>query len=610
MPKKIPFITWPHQEKAVKEALEVLGHADIGVEKARGEGATWFWLMLALHQWRFGDMVSIGLVSRDMDAADNADDPDSLFWKIDWQLRMLPSWLMGVSEIDYQRLTSKHTLKRFDNDSSIVAYAATGDLASGGRKDWFLMDELSKFARNEDYAAVTSTQAVTNCRVFVATPLGRVGAYYDMMHADSNMKKIVLDWRDNPTRNKGLYRMVAGRPPAVEPAHNPLPDQWAYPDGRVLDYQNFSEEAQKLFGRLRNKGFVLESGTRSPWLDWECDRPGATPQTIAQEFERDYGGSVEPVFSNEFHAMVASTVQPPVLTGNFIYTVADELSRWKYSFGEANGGRMRLWTTLSDRCRPPMGEYTVTADISGGGGGSHTSNSAATNLDSDGEHVAGYSTNQIVPNDFAEYCIALCLWYHGALLGWEINNFGAAFTRQVQRRGYSRVYMRTHFHKGTIEVKSEEIGWHTNEKSRPVLFQDIETDVRDGAVIVRDSELAAEFGHYIRNDAGEIVHSAHKTQSSKAGKGGKSHGDRVFAFGVGVQCVRELPKPVPHDPADWSNVADITPPRGSAAERLQPYLQEAFGRGRSDEDYPALSIYDRMYGVDLEGRFEREESYR
>src|SRR5688572_23358855 len=45
----IPFITWPHQDKAVLEILQHLGREDVGIIKSRGEGASWIAILLAVH---------------------------------------------------------------------------------------------------------------------------------------------------------------------------------------------------------------------------------------------------------------------------------------------------------------------------------------------------------------------------------------------------------------------------------------------------------------------------------------------------------------------------------------------------------------------------------
>ena len=99
----------------------------------------------AYRRWLRDEMFSAGLVTRNMDLGDSLTDPDTLMWKLAWQLNRLP-WWMQPREVTGRTLTD-HALSNHDNGSSIVAYAATGDVASGGKKTVFGFDEVAKFAR-------------------------------------------------------------------------------------------------------------------------------------------------------------------------------------------------------------------------------------------------------------------------------------------------------------------------------------------------------------------------------------------------------------------------------------------------------------------------------
>jgi len=88
-PKIIPFIPWPHQLPAWKSIERCIGYCDVGLEKSRGEGASWMIVMLVLHRFLFLPMFAAGLVSKDERTVDDPENPDSLFWKMTWQLEKL-----------------------------------------------------------------------------------------------------------------------------------------------------------------------------------------------------------------------------------------------------------------------------------------------------------------------------------------------------------------------------------------------------------------------------------------------------------------------------------------------------------------------------------------
>ena len=205
-----PFNSWPHQDESIANIEHYMGRRTIGVEKSRGEGASWLVLMCFLHNWLFFPMRKFGLVSKDEKTASDHTNADSLIYKLMWQLerieRVMPWMLPKDWNPKKHFLSSKGSINNPENKSQINAYSATGTVATGGRCTAMLMDELSKFARGDDYDAMASTQPVTDCRILVSTPFGDSGAYYDAMHtAGTQMLKLVLHWPMNPTRNVGLY---------------------------------------------------------------------------------------------------------------------------------------------------------------------------------------------------------------------------------------------------------------------------------------------------------------------------------------------------------------------------------------------------------------------
>ncbi|SVA35726.1 uncharacterized protein METZ01_LOCUS88580, partial [marine metagenome] len=427
-PTIIPFITWEHQDPVILAAREAIGYSDVGIEKSRGEGASWMFILLALHDWIFEPMSAIGFISRTELAVDNPEDPDSLFWKADWELTKLPPWMAGEKSAttdklskDYSRNVSKHILKNNRNGSQIVGYSATGDVTTGGRKYWILFDELAKFPRPQDSEAMASTQHVTESRVLISTPKGAEGEYYKLMHTPSNMVKLILDWKQNESRNKGLYKLVHGKP-VVSDVKNPLPKNYDPPDQNTLD----------LFSRLRQKGFKLENKLRSPWYDRQCDRPGATPQSIAQELDRDYGGSVHRIMGPGFFKKAKESVLPIRYEG----TLVVDRVKHEMSFQEARGGPIKVWCNLDHSNRPPLRSYAIAADISSGLGGSHTSNSVIQVIDLiTMTQVMEYATNIVEPSEFGEQAVAIAKWFHEGYLAWEIN-YGGGFTKRVKEIGY------------------------------------------------------------------------------------------------------------------------------------------------------------------------------
>lgn len=526
----IPAITWEHQDPVVLECKKWLGICDVGVEKARGEGMSWLALLMALHEWLYWPGSKIGVVSKDEITADDPGNMDSLMAKLDWELTRLPKWMVGVQDSDWTRNKTEHSLVNFRTGCQINAFAATKNAGRAGRYTWFLCDELGFWNRPQDDRFLESIRSSTDSRLFVSTPNGTDGAYYRVMHAPSNMKKMVLDWKQNPYRNRGLYRLERGKPVAVDPENNPLPKHYDPPTREVLE----------MFVRLRDKGFVLEKGERSPWFDNECDKADADPRSIARELGRDYGGSMARVFQSSFFDELEKTVCKPYAEGFLDYDPETLEPDFEYA-NEGDRGDVKLWMRLDHKRRPPLHQYVVACDIGAGGGGSHTSNSTIEAFDLvTGEQVLEIAKNTVEPSDWADLAIAVAKWLYDAYLGWEINGPGSQFTNHINERKYANVYYRTKVNKRT-KKKTKDLGWHTGKDSKEVLFKGIAHGVKRGTLVIHSKDAARECGEYVRDSkAGAIVHHGAKGQEDGQAAG-EAHGDRVIGIGVARQLMLDRP---------------------------------------------------------------------
>jgi hypothetical protein len=527
LPRSIPFIPWDHQIPAIQTIKANLGLKDIAVYKSRGEGLSWIAVLLGLHDWMFESMSKVGIVSSTELKADDPGNLDSLFGKLDWEIQRLPRWMIGERDKDWRRLLTSHSLVNLRNGSQLNAFAATADTGRSGRYKWFMADELAFWEAGKDRKFMESIRASTECRLAISTPNGAEGAFYDMIHVPSNTVKVRVHWTQNNDRMKGMYKIVDGRPVPVDGLRNPMPK----------DYIGPSEDVQNLFSRLRAKGFRLEGKIRSPWYDNECDKADSTPQSIAQEYDLDFGGSMYRVFSAEFMEKTRDTIIRPLHQG--IIDFHPETLEVEYT-DRPDAGECKLWVELDGRGRPPLGVYVAAADISSGLGGSHTSNSVLQVINRvTGEQVLEWASNMIEPSDFAKLCVAISKWFYDAYLGWEAN-FGGGFTRRVLQLGYGNVYYRTvHWKRG--HKKQKEVGWWTDDRTKELLFSDMHRKTRAGECVLRSEDLVRECGEYIRSGPkSAIVHVLSANTPDESSRG-KAHGDRVIAYALGLQLIEDRP---------------------------------------------------------------------
>ena len=532
-PQVIPFLPWSCQYPVIEKIIEGMGlseprqpQRDVGLEKSRGEGASWMVLMIILWRWIFGDMEAYGLVSRNELAADSPDDPDSLGWKIDWQLKQLPLWLTGrKSRVghpgDWDRNISKHTWVNNNNGCTITAYPATGDLASGGRKTAFLMDELSKFPRGPDEEAMAATEPVSNCRIIVATPNGADGAYYRCMTEPSSMIKLILDWTKNQTRNKDMFRVNLQDKSLI-----------SVESGDKVSAEISNKFWKEDYPILSKRGFPVDDKHKiwSPWYVSRCVRPRMTPKKIAQEYDRDYGGSSSRFFPSVTIEMLIERARPPKICGEL---AVDEEKMEIKSFTKMKDGRFRSWVDIDKK--PPPGEYIVACDIATGQGGSMSSNSTITIINkATGVKVAAYASPTTKPEKLAELAVALCRWYKSgrggeAYLIFEANGPGQSFRKHIiDETDFRNFYYRQQVKK--VNTKdTKEPGWWSGKDSKRELLGQYRHALTEGFFDNPCEMALRETLCYVEDTGGKVKFMSGLADDIDPANEGENHGDRVIA---------------------------------------------------------------------------------
>lgn len=559
-PQVIPFLPWTHQIPIIKDIIDNIGYRDIGIEKARGEGATWLCLMIILWMWLFRDMNAFGLVSRHEMAADNPDDPDSLGWKIDWQLGMLPLWMGGKKGDDYIRNISKHTWVNKRNGSTITAYPATGDLASGGRKTCFFMDELAKFPRGPDEEAMSATEPVTNSRLLVSTYDGADGAYYRCMTSESSMLKMILDWTRNPTRNQDMFRIDMQNRKLLSVKN----------DGQEMPIEMQEKFFKEDYPILAKRGFDVDSKTKvwSLWYVSRCVRPGMTPKKIAQEYDRDPGGTSSRFFPAGTIEMLCERARPATIQGDIIIDMEKLVVR---TFTKLKEGRLKLWIPLVGGMRPPSGDYVMGIDIATGQGGTMSSNSVISIANrKTGSKVAEYADPNTKPERLAEIGVALARWFLNgtggeAYMVWEGNGSGGSFRNHIiQETTFRNFYYRTN-PKTPGAKPTKEPGWWSGKEQKRELLSRYRHALIEGFFDNPNEMALRETLCYVEDTGGKVKFKSGSNDEIDPANDGENHGDRVIADALANMGMEELNGS--QDTLKMKSTPTIGPPKGSFAYR-------------------------------------------
>lgn len=197
-----PFILYDYQEEAIQRIQAAFGSHDLLLEKSRDMGATWVVIVSFIHQAQFKKRQSFLMGSRKQELVDKPGDPKSLFWKAGYFIENLPGWMRPAIE-----RTSLHFHFR-SSESTIDGESTNDDFARGDRRTAIALDEFP--AVDNGYRILTATRDATKCRLFIGTPQGASGAYYDTRQkmSESNPERIItLHWSLHPEKSIGLYKL-------------------------------------------------------------------------------------------------------------------------------------------------------------------------------------------------------------------------------------------------------------------------------------------------------------------------------------------------------------------------------------------------------------------
>ena len=595
----LPFLPWPHQVEAIVAVEEAIKDSrasmedmiDLLVDKSRAQGASYIVLGVDLKHYLFDRMFSVSLISRNMDCVDNARDPDSLMYKIDYLMDRLPFWLRpkGTSPPSAdkrQRLINEHSWTNPELSSSMVGYAATGDVGSGGRKTVCLFDEVAKFDEQRPgmaQEAMDSTAYTTNCRQLVSTHKGDYGVYFDMIfdHKWTPISKvfpwggsgvytngvggikIVLDWRDNPQQNRLAYRASKGLiiPERPEEAK----EVFAYID-QLKKSGNWA--------KLIRKGFIKDGRLRSRWYDNRCFQQRATPRSIAQELDRDPRGTVGKMFNTEvMDEMDKTQIKPPVWQGDAIVRDGG------LHLSQEEGGPLKLWFMPGlNGSQPPKGSYVVSADPGTGIESEESGNSTICGGDATtGEQVFEFC-KQLPESKLADLAVALSEWLFDAFLIWEAQgSCGKRFNiRVISEIAYWNIWKRPSviLHgKPRNRINPDVLGWVNNKTAdKRDLFEDLWIAMQEGKFIPRSAEMILE----CRGWEEKPSKTAAKTEVIYHGTG---HGDRAIAAGLCWKGMKTLEFSIDKSKKDAHN------PENSFSMGGRLALRQAAEKQREDDDF-------------------------
>lgn len=513
-----PFVTWDYQERTINQLVDAIstGH-DLLAEKSRQMGFTWMMIAVFVWYWMFRGGVSFLLGSRKEELVDKPGDPASLFWKADYLLETLPGWLRPA----YTR-TERH-YHNVDNDSTIDGESTNDNFARGGTRTAIALDEFPAVENGSQI--LTSTRDATNCRIFIGTPMGAVGAFYDQrvkFDQYTPERIITLIWSLHPEKAVGMYSIEGcdeGMPPTIIDKSYKFPEDFKFLDVAFPEYT-----------------------TRSIWFNEQALR-AATKQELAQEVMIDYAASAWQYFDPVMIAQLKKACCAPKHIGEILFGDDWKKPRWN----KDSRGNFRLWFDWPDPDLPGMipkewNDISCGVDLCTGKAGEMSSNSVATFFRrSTGRKIAQITEKFLYPNEFCDLVVAACHWFNNAYLCHEENGPGGVFTAQLIRLGYHNVFMRDDSEKKFAQKKTMKIGWNSSKETKKLLLADYRDALKNGVYENPCVEAMDETLQYIHHPNGTILH-ARSMSTEDPTATGEGHGDMVIADALAWRAACDLAK--------------------------------------------------------------------
>lgn len=522
-----PFITWDFQEEVLRDLDDAIGKRSVGIIKSRDIGGSTMPLIAFDKHFLFDKFVTLMVCSRNERLVDDPNNPDSLFYKLDYMHRWMPSWL--TAPLGRKKLTYTNS----STGSNLLGSSTTADAGRGGRKHGIFVDEHAAWDRKESIELIGSLQHNSKCRIWASTPKGVGNGFHQLITAGA-IRVHRLHWSDHPVHGAGLY--------TTETTHNKhkvkLLDESFWRTATPRDILTRYPELEKRFPpcdglAVLTYPFVLDGKVRSPYYDYErmmCP----IPKLIAQELDMDFIGSGSPFFDlDEIREYVRLFKKKPYVTGEITYDERGEEPKWAPSVE----GRLQLWFHPDSQVRPPKDrKFVIGCDISAGTGVSNSHMSVGdTRMRC---KAAGFTTPNMRPERFAEYVAAAGRWFNDAMIGWEGSGVGREFGSRLKEVGYPNLF----YMKKSSGKRSDIPGFFPNEDTKRGLLTEYGRALTTREFTNHDETAVNECQMYEWTETQGVAHVDASAAPDPSGAK-KNHGDRVIGDAINWMLLRGTKRP-------------------------------------------------------------------
>lgn len=204
----VPFGLFPRQKALIEwlDELVFFRRTSGIIEKSRDEGATETMVRWGARHWLFTSGFSMLLSTRKEDEVDAKKNKNTLFERVRYQIRLLPDWMLPVG-FDVERdMLATMKLVNPANENTLLGEAPVPNMGRGGRVTCAMLDEFA-FWSFSGYPQFRSLSQTTDSILMPSSVGGKLNQFADIAF-DGYTPKFVLDWRDNPFKDRRWYNAL------------------------------------------------------------------------------------------------------------------------------------------------------------------------------------------------------------------------------------------------------------------------------------------------------------------------------------------------------------------------------------------------------------------
>lgn len=284
--RNLPFILWDKQVEYVRWVERLLkNHEDGLIEKSRDVGASYTTLVaIILYQWMFHEFNAL-IGSRVENKVDKSDDPDALFWKLDYNLQLMPKWMMPEG-FTFDRYRTYMRLSRPDNKNVITGESSNPNFGRAGRYNLALFDEQGFWSNAKSSWESSGSSATTRLAISTPPESGKASFFYKLRQS-GRVKVFTFHYKDDPRRDE-----------AWELAQRKKQSDEEFERERNISYSGSTE------GRVYASQFMLVtqgSYKYNPlfplYVSWDFGLDGVAMQWYQWDIEHDWWYLVDSYFN-------------------------------------------------------------------------------------------------------------------------------------------------------------------------------------------------------------------------------------------------------------------------------------------------------------------------